>query len=122
MLGRAQSEVTLREMGLQPSLRNVLSKGRWVAAQGALELARMAAWLPSQRDQGGKVESEGNITFLRLTIPGRVAAPVMRTWDLIRWQRVEESFHCGDSRSPDALALQPWVETPSWPRGMSDSG
>ena len=32
--------------------------------------------------RGGKVGSEGNITFLRFPVSGRVDVHVMRIWDL----------------------------------------
>lgn len=49
------------------SLRKVLSKGRWVPLPiKPVETGRIAACPQSYRGQGGgKVESQGNIIFLR---------------------------------------------------------
>ena len=48
MMGRTETAVTLRESPMHPSLRDVLSKGRWVAMpMKPMQIARTAAWLQS---------------------------------------------------------------------------
>lgn len=109
---------------MHPSLRNILSKDRWVAMP--LKPMRTAAWLQSCWARGGDDESEGNITFLRSPISGRVDTRVMGIWELYilepEWtwhgcHSVEEKCHCGDSLSPRAFmyaALHRDSQLASW--------
>lgn len=65
---------------MHPSFRNILSKDRWVAMP--MKPTGTAAWLQSYWARGGEDESEGNITFLRFPISGRLDTRVMGIWAL----------------------------------------